>query len=451
MVPGLVACLGVSARKRIVWAGLLLILAALLGAWIFREPSHGGRRLSDWLADATGATDGSPVWEVSGQNRRATEAVEGIRAIGAKAVPHLVRMLGAKETLLGAIHRGLRNEWLNRKNSAPTPHELRRRGFAGLLILGPLASNGVPKVAAMLEREPMRVDLWLLVAEMGGASAAPGLFEGPFREFTQGASDRWKEQEGDFHPAWLASDLVLSWSGPEGNRIEDQLRAKTNTLVQRVAAVWALRKNAELARHLMPAMAGIIADPSEPALLKIACLHGLGRIPRPEGGFITGAIDQFEKQFGALSAGAIQNGDFTGSNWSGLTQIPEDPKAPSAIYTNWLTWNGVVGRSLTTGGLRIDLGPREPPGAISQVFRTEPDTVYELRFDAAIGRNVRIHVAVGDLDSKFIPASNDPTKPAKVSFEFKALSPLTTLTIGAVEYEGYGPFIDNVNVKAKAW
>ena len=75
--------------------------------------------------------------------------------------------------------------------------------------------------------------------------------------------------------------------------------------------------------------------------------------------------------------------------------------------------------------------------------------MYEIRFEAATGRNVRAKIAAGDLEKTFVPNSNDPNKPSKMDFQFRATSPLTTITFGALEYEGYGPFIDRVVVEPK--
>jgi len=360
-------------------------------------------------------------------------------------------MLSAKEILLGEVQRSLRNEFVPREKQIPAPWELQRRGFAGLQILGPAAASAIPDILQLIEREPHRTDLWFLLERIGPSSAvAAPLLERSFPGLGKSSDPRWNDS--DFHPAWLASDLMMSWGGSYREIVTKELNGKTNSLIKRVSCLWALRKDPEFARGLMPRMVKMISDQSESTTLKTAALHALGRIPKPDENLIKEAVGSYEAQFGPLAVGRILNGDFRQSNWSGTNQIPADPKAPSVIYTNWLTWQGVVGRNLspTWTGAKMELGTRSPPGAISQVFRTTPGRRYEIRLEAATGRNVRTQIAAGDLEKIFIPASRDPSKPSKAAFEFRACSPITTLTFSGLEYEGYGPLIDHVVVEEKA-
>lgn len=279
------------------------------------------------------------------------------------------------------------------------------------------------------------------------ADAAP-LLSRTFPLFDQKSDLEPRWLDNDFHPRWLASDLLMSWGGSHRELLLKHLPAKTNSLIQRVSSLWSLRKDLRYARQFVPAIVSIIADPAEPPLLKIACLHTLGRIPDIDPNLLTRAIEQYEFQFHPLPVAAIANGDFTQSHWSGTNQIPADAKPPHVLYTNWFTWNGVIGRNLSNGwiGPKIELGPRSPPGSISQAFRTTPGATYQIQFEAANGRNIGLQLSVGDMDKTCVPSSSDPTKPSKFTYQFRALSPLTTLTFSGLEYDGYGPFIDNVVV-----
>jgi hypothetical protein len=250
----------------------------------------------------------------------------------------------------------------------------------------------------------------------------------------------------------VTSDLLMSWGGAYRQRLVDRFLTATNPLIQRVSSLWPLEKDPEFARQLIPSIINIIADPSEPPVLKIASLHTLGRIPNPDPAPIAQAIEKYEAQFGPLPVASIFNGDFSQSHSADLSQIPGDPKAPSILYSNWFTWKGVVGRNLAPawgGALKIELGPRSPPGSITQVFRTIPGATYRLHFQGATGRNLRIYLSAGDLKKTCIPSSSDPAKPSRFSFEFRAQSPLTTLTFSALDFEGYGPFIDHIVVESR--
>jgi hypothetical protein len=433
----------VSRKVTIYGVALGFLILGTLPFWIFREPSYRGQSLSEWLIEASSTRNG--------QSTSYSEAEKGICEIGPRAVPQLLRMLAVKETRLGEVYRFFRNEW--GKGQIPSPWDLQHRAFVGLEILGPAAASAVPKIVELLEKDPGRMELWFLLEKIGPSSAvAAPLLDRAFPNLAKNAARNRQWNEGDFHPAWLANDLRISWGGSYRQVVAEELSRNTNALIVRVSCLWALRKDAEFARELMPTMVGIVTNGLEPPRLKIAALHALGRIPHPDEELLKRATEAYEAQFGPLAADRILNGDFRQSNWTGTNQMPADPKAPSVLYTNWLTWNGVVGRTLSQTGanyLKIELGTRSSPGSISQVFRTRPGTMYEIRFEAATGRNVRAKIAAGDLEKTFVPNSNDPNKPSKMDFQFRATSPLTTITFGALEYEGYGPFIDRVVVEPK--
>lgn len=433
-------------RKRLPYVLLILAILALIPLWLLREPSYQGRSLSEWLND----TAAIPFDQTNlVKNTPASQAVAAIRGLGPKAVPHLTRMLSANQTRFSELRREIVNTIVRRRNHLPSIWELRRRGFVGLYLLGPKAAPAVPEILGFLEQSPDRIELWYLLVNIGPASvsAAP-LFE---RTYSQIAHPDFQvsRPNPDFNPQWIASELYMAWGGTHRERLSQQLTTNTNSLGLRLSSLWSLRKDPEFARQLAPALLSILGNRSEPPLLKVATMHALGRIPSLDSALAAEALEKYEAQFGALATASIRNGDFVRSDWIGTNQIPADPRPASALYTNWLTWNGVVGRSVspTPPTPKIDLGPRSPPGFLSQVVRTTPGAIYQITFDAVAGRNKFIKVTAGDLDKIFFPASSDLAKPSQATFEFRAQSTMTTLTIGAVEFEGFGPFIDNVMVQ----
>jgi hypothetical protein len=172
-----------------------------------------------------------------------SETVTAIRAIGPKAVPHLLRMLSAKETALGELQRELRKSIVRRSHRTPPPWQLQRRGFLGLQILGPAAASAVPKILEMLHKDSLRMDLWFLLGQIGPASAvAAPLLERTLSRLPKNPHLGPDWLHNDFHPQWLASDLFMTWDGSYRALLLNQLRTKTNSLIQRVCALWSLRK-----------------------------------------------------------------------------------------------------------------------------------------------------------------------------------------------------------------
>lgn len=403
--------------------------------WLIKEPSYQGRSLSSWLEMLVG----SDLKEVE-------KATAAIKAMGHKAVPHLAGMVLDDYS---SIDRFLREVDLpkvvaNVGRRKFSPDEVRRFGVAGLSVLGPDASGAVPEVVRALKREPDKIELWFLLEKIGKESiaAAPILTRLLPNE---------KENDSDFSIDWVGSDLFMTWGGPHRDTLEGQLLAQTNSLRRRVSSVWALRKDSDFARRLLPVLSEIIADPNESTTLRKACLHAVGRIPEVEERFIRSALEAYERDFAPLPEDRLSNGDFADSDGVDRTE-GNGFIAPTIVIGDWVTWAGVIGRNLGSANdnrmIKVELGPRTPPGAISQVFRTTPGKRYELSFQAASGRNLRGHVSIGDLDKMFIPAGGE-AQPTRFAFEFRARSVVTTLTFSAVGFEAYGPFIDDITVRMK--
>jgi hypothetical protein len=101
------------------------------------------------------------------------------------------------------------------------------------------------------------------------------------------------------------------------------------------------------------------------------------------------------------------------------------------------------------GGKVIELGPRDDPGGISQTVRTTAGQTYELKFYTCTGRgeyhfNRQIRVRVADLDETI----DCPVGSAhqRMTLQFRAVSPFTTVSISAVGNAGFGPIVDDVQI-----
>ena len=346
----------VSRKVRIYGVVLGFLVLGTLPFWIFREPSYGGRSLSEWLTQASSTRNG--------QSNSYSEAERAICEIGPRAVPQLLRMLAAKETRLGEIYRFLRNEW--GKGQIPSPGICSIALSSDWRFWAPQRLLRCRNSLSCSKRIPGRMELWFLLEKIGPSSAvAAPLLDRTFPNLAKNAARNRQWNEGDFHPAWLANDLRISWGGSYRQVVAEELSRNTNALIVRVSCLWALRKDAEFARELMPTMISIVTNGLEPPRLKIAALHALGRIPHPDEDLLKRATEAYEAQFGPLAADRILNGDFRQSNWTGTNQMPADPKPPSVLYTNWLTWNGVVGRTLSQTGtnyLKIEFRDAELAG-----------------------------------------------------------------------------------------
>ena len=131
------------------WKGragwLLLFLIAGLGGWlglrlISREPSYHGKPLSFWLSRA----EESSVASRGRKDPKAAESREAIRAIGTNAIPVLLRILRAKDSVLirAAMDLVGRQDYVH--IHIPSVEEQKRKAAAGFYVLGELASNAVP-------------------------------------------------------------------------------------------------------------------------------------------------------------------------------------------------------------------------------------------------------------------------------------------------------------------
>jgi hypothetical protein len=155
-----------ASRKKIVWAGLVILAPILICVFCFRsagrkEPVYKGKTLTQWLTQLDdGQADGISSSRLPSFSSAQIEAVEGIRAIGTNALPLLMEDIHAhpaeKDTwiqLNRKLDRFTMNHFGRRSlNLADVTSEdrIRWRAAQGLSALGPLAKPAVPELSRLL-------------------------------------------------------------------------------------------------------------------------------------------------------------------------------------------------------------------------------------------------------------------------------------------------------------
>src|ERR1043165_6169020 len=143
--------LGLMNRKR--RGFLALAMAAVVAAFLLhsmrtREPSYEGKTLTTWLEEdypqgRYGARD------YRGLGNHEEETKQAIRAMGTKAIPPLLRMLGAKDSPLKTKYVKL----LEKGHFGQIPYTLaetyRERAEAGFRALGPQAKSAFPELVRL--------------------------------------------------------------------------------------------------------------------------------------------------------------------------------------------------------------------------------------------------------------------------------------------------------------
>lgn len=165
-----------------------------------------------------------------------------------------------------------------------------------------------------------------------------------------------------------------------------------------------------------------------------------------------------KKEVGNRSAVSIVNGGFEqhaedGAGERGLFGEPMFSPG-SELLPGWSVSGGFVGLrdnpASPAGGQVLELGPRQPPGTVTQEIRTEPGRIYELSFYTCGGRpgaNRALRVTAGDLDERVDCPGGSEYK--RVQLTFRAGSPVTTISITGIGHSGFGPMIDDVRVEEK--
>jgi hypothetical protein len=141
-------------------AGIFLLLAGAL-LWILKgEPRHQGRSLTYWLVKLE---SGSP-----GEKAAAEEA---IRALGDRAIPHLLRFLSYettdwKQRAAMALEK-LPLEWFHAPDRWMDPGKLQHRGILGFRTLGTDAAPAIPLLSLHLTNGPHNGNAAFALAAIG--------------------------------------------------------------------------------------------------------------------------------------------------------------------------------------------------------------------------------------------------------------------------------------------
>jgi hypothetical protein len=170
-------------KRRILWAVLLVAVVAAV-VWLSMpspEPVYQGKRLSYWLA---GYDTGNynAMHPMGPSPPTAGQADNAIRQIGTNAVPALLRMLQLPNpTLTERLLNVARKQHIIK-----IPFEsanLNEKAFFGLMALGSQASNAVPQLIAIFEKNPSsfpQTAAPAILGTIGPASerAVPALLQG---------------------------------------------------------------------------------------------------------------------------------------------------------------------------------------------------------------------------------------------------------------------------------
>jgi hypothetical protein len=158
-----------------------------------REPSFGGKTLSEWLAPTFHWKHGAYAEETP------AGLDEAMQAMGTNAIPHLLRMIHGGDSAwtsyylrkrygpFGTWFSSGRNDWFLRFTGQNVPFVERRRAVAGFKALHLIATNALPELLAFLfsplvpARALKQFAIWvrkfsICLCRMRRAPTAPGAF-----------------------------------------------------------------------------------------------------------------------------------------------------------------------------------------------------------------------------------------------------------------------------------
>ena len=258
-------------------------------------------------------------------------------------------------------------------------------------------------------------------------------------EATEREVEALEAQQQEMRRQLFPADLL----GPES------LSISGNDVEGRLNNIWRLASKGPQSRSAVPELVRNILDPKENPAIRMSALAAVGHIgvDGPTANRIVEVVRRDSRVFGGSGSAGIGNGGFE-LNFDGVAALPPG----SVTIHSWISNAGIVAfqdQVRRPGGrVAVELGPRDPPGCISQAVMTTPGQSYELRFFTATGRdfqfNNRLSVSVGEL-------ARTITAPVGSVFElvrvpFNAGFPLTTVTFCAEGSQQFGPFIDDVSI-----
>ena len=141
---------------------LAVLAAVLLAVAVWQclrsgEPSYQGRTLTAWLVDYLGADDPFPITE----EKKATmqRAGDAIRDMGTNAVPHLIKMVNAKDSTLTRIITIIAQHQSMVRVNLRTEKEKRQMAVFGFYALGAKGKSAVPALVELLNSQDQDVRL----------------------------------------------------------------------------------------------------------------------------------------------------------------------------------------------------------------------------------------------------------------------------------------------------
>jgi hypothetical protein len=236
---------------------------------------------------------------------------------------------------------------------------------------------------------------------------------------------------------------------PAGLAESEPVSLRTKEPEEKRKAIGELGVQGPRAQSAIPELVQIILDSGQNAGIRMSALAAVGHIgvDAATAERILEVVRRESTAFAGSPSGSIVNGSFESGAGPGVALPPG-----STDFKGWITEAGIIATSsegVRPGGrIAAELGPRDPPGCISQAVLTTVGRNYQLRFFTDTGResqfNRQLRVRVADV-ARMVTAPVG-TVPELVRVPFKAAFPITTVTFCGEGTEQFGPMIDDVSI-----
>ncbi len=193
----------------------------------FSEPAYQGKSLRVWLDEARQNGDIDAFF--TGDGHPDSSTARAVSAIGTGGLPTLLRMVRARDTVIGKRLRELSRiyTWIPIDRRDSDGYELQNEAAYGFGVLGPAAKSAVPELAALLHDDDAKVRAaaayCLGLITDGSADAVPDLenyLKAVLRVKQNGSYDRDMEAR--------CALCTLGKIGPEARSTVPQIMALTN-------------------------------------------------------------------------------------------------------------------------------------------------------------------------------------------------------------------------------